>query len=143
MVENILGLMVIQHGMLESLFSVFQLELKKDQEKAKKSLSEFSWELKKHFFIEENVIFNFMSWKDSAITIVIDQLKKEHSIMLEMTEKMLNDFSVTAEQNSEQLAELLKSHRGVEEKNLYPRLDADLSEAQKDQIIKRANQIRP
>jgi hemerythrin-like domain-containing protein len=143
MVENILNLMVIQHGMLESLFSVFQLELKKDQEKAKKSLSEFSWELKKHFFIEENVIFNFMSWKESAIITIIDQLKKEHSIMLEMVEKMQNEYPLVAEQNTEPFLKLLQSHRGVEEKNLYPRLDADLSESQKDQIIKRAGQIRP
>jgi hemerythrin superfamily protein len=48
-----------------------------------------------------------------------------------------------AEQNAEPFLKLLQSHRGVEEKNLYPRLDTDLSEAQKDQIIKRANQIRP
>lgn len=143
MVENILNLMVMQHGMLESLFSVFQLELKNDQEKAKQSLSEFSWELKKHFFIEESVIFNFMAWKESAITTVIDQLKKEHSIMLEMVEKMSNEFPLMAEQNAEPFLKLLQSHRGVEEKNLYPRLDADLSDPQKDQIIKRANQIRP
>jgi len=143
MVQNILDLMVIQHGMLESLFSVFQLELKSDQEKAKKSLAEFSWELKKHFFIEENVIFNFMSWKEPAITTIIDQLKKEHSIMLEMVEKMSNEFPLMAEQNAEPFLKLLQSHRGVEEKNLYPRLDSDLSGAQKDEIIKRASQIRP
>ena len=132
MADNILNLMIIQHGILESLFSVFHIELQKGEtEKAKNSLSEFSTELKRHFFIEE----------DKIITI-IDQIKKEHSIMIEDLEKMSQNVSGLKSENIEPFIKLLKSHRDIEEKSLYPKLDANLSDAQKNQIIKKANEVK-
>jgi len=142
MVQNILDLMVIQHGLLESLFSTFKSEIKTDSKKARETLSEFSWELKKHFFAEEQVIFNFMSWKEPGISAIIDQLKKEHSMMLDGAEKISAAEDFMGQEIVESFAELLKSHRGIEEKDLYPKLDSALSDVQKEQIINRVTQIK-
>jgi hemerythrin-like domain-containing protein len=142
MAENILNLMITQHGFLESLFSTFQIEIREGSEKSEASLSEFTWEMKKHFFVEEEIIFNFMSWKEPVIFEIINQLKKEHSIMIEMLVKMSENLKTINGEDTESFFKLLKSHRDIEEKNLYPRLDKSLSGGQKEQIINRINQIK-
>jgi len=142
MAEDILNLMVAQHAFLESIFFIFQNEMKNNSEKAKDSLSEFVWESKKHFFVEEEVIFNFMAWKEPKILETINQLKIEHSIMIDKLEKMEQDLSAVSTTEIENFYKLLTSHRDIEEKNLYPKLDESLSNSQKLQIIKRATQIK-
>jgi len=142
MSEDILNLMIAQHAFLEAIFSIFQTEMKNNSEKAKDSLSEFVWESKKHFFVEEEVIFNFMVWKEPKILEIINQLKIEHSIMIDKLEKMERDLKIVSATEIEDFYKLLASHREVEEKNLYPKLDESLSTSQKLQIIKRATQIK-
>jgi hemerythrin superfamily protein len=142
MAEDILNLMVAQHAFLESIFFIFQNEMKNNSEKAKDSLSEFVWESKKHFFVEEEVIFNFMAWKEPKILETINQLKIEHSIMIDKLEKMEQYLSAVSTTEIENFYKLLTGHGDIEEKNLYPKLDESLSNSQKLQIIKRATQIK-
>ena len=132
--NNILNLMVDQHALLEALFFVFK------DDKTENSLNEFSWELRKHFFVEEEVIFNFLAWNDSSISDVIKQLKEEHIEMLNLVAKMKENLAI-AEKQTENFYNILKGHREMEEKELYPVLDTRLTDGQKEQIVDRINQV--
>jgi hemerythrin-like domain-containing protein len=142
MAENILDLMIIQHSLLESSFSVFQSEVKSGAESVKVSFAEFTAETKTHFFVEEDIIFSFMSWKEPVIGEIINQLKREHSVMLDMLDKMSQNLQAISTEDLESFYSLLENHRKVEEKNLYPRLDNSLSELQKKEIVAKINQVK-
>ena len=137
----ILDIMVAQHGLLEALFQAFKDEFKENPEAAKKFLSEFSWEIKKHFFIEDQAIFALLPWKDSEILEIVRDLKKEHIIMLDKLEKMLENLSDESGEEMQGFLKLVTSHREKEEQKLYPLLDERLPEAEKGLIISRVNEI--
>jgi len=139
--NTILDIMVAQHGLLEALFQAFKGEFKENPEAAKKFLSEFTWEIKKHFFIEEQAIFGLLPWKDSEILEIVRELKKEHIIMFDKLEKMLENLSDESEKEMQEFLKLITIHREKEEKKLYPLLDEKLSEAEKVLVISRVNEI--
>jgi len=138
---TILDIMVAQHGLLEVLFQAFKDEFKENPEAAKKFLSEFSWEIKKHFFIEDQAIFALLPWKDPEISEIVHGLKKEHITMLDKLEKMLENLSDESEEEMQGFLKLMTSHREKEEQKLYPLLDEKLSKAEKNLIISRVNEI--
>lgn len=140
--KNILNLMIVQHELLASLFSIFMNELKSQSENVKNSLSELINEMKNHFFVEEEIIFSFMAWKDPDITETINHLKKEHSVAIDEVEKMFEDLGLASEERLGSLSKLLGGHRETEERILYPKLDESLSPAQKQQIVDRINEVK-
>jgi hemerythrin-like domain-containing protein len=138
---TILDIMVAQHGLIEVLFQAFKDEFKENSESAKKFLSEFSWEIKKHFFIEDQAIFAILPWKDHEISEMAQGLKKEHITMLIKLEKMLENLSNESEEEMQEFLKLMTSHREKEEQKLYPLLDEKLPEVEKNLIISRINEI--
>jgi len=139
--ENILGLMVAHHALLETLFVVFRDEVSENSPRVGSALSEFSWEMKKHFFAEENAIFNLVPPKDIESWKAINRLKEEHIAMLVGLEKFMGNLVEIKSEEVEVFYNLLKGHREVEEKDLYPRLDKELGAEEKNQIIARINEI--
>ncbi len=139
--NKILNIMVAQHGLIEALFLAFKDEVKVHQERAKIFLSEFSWEIKKHFFIEEAAIFGFSLAGNSEITEIISRLKYEHVLMADQLNKMIKGISEINNGQTEEFLKLLTSHREAEEQKLYPHLDEKLSDEQKMLIISRINEI--
>lgn len=133
--NSILNLMLDQHALIEALFFVF-----KDDE-TERSLKDFSWEIKKHFFIEEGAIFDFLAWNDSQIAETIKRLKEEHIEMLNMLAKMAYVLPKTSAEDLDKFYEILKGHRETEEEELYPVLDKRLTEGQKEQVVNRINQV--
>ena len=88
MAENsILNLMVAHHALIESLFILFRDEAKEKSPRTGASFSEFKWEVKKHFFIEENAIFDFLPLKTMSIYKKIIKLRDEHITMIGYLEK--------------------------------------------------------
>lgn len=139
--NTILNLMVNQHGLIEALFFVFKDEVSSKSERVKKAFSDLSWELKKHFFVEEEAIFNFLAWKSAEISEVVSKLKADHILILgkiDYIEKNIDKISTDDVQN---LYEVIKAHREIEEKEAYPLIDQTLSDTQKEKIFKRVNEI--
>lgn len=136
-------LMLVHHGLLEVLFKSLKdnIGLNTKTEFLQDMLNEFQWELEKHFFVEEKVIFNFCTATEPQICSIVVGLLNEHKRMTDMLEdlkkKLPNKFS--AELLNFEI--LLKSHRMVEEEKLYPRLDEELNEEDKNLIISRINEL--
>jgi len=138
--DNILEIMVSHHALLETLFSVWQEEIEKSIGNPKASLGQLQWEMEKHFFVEENAIFDFTRWQNSVIAEMVDHLKKDHHNMLESLKGFFTD-SAKIDGAISAFSKILKQHRQLEEKELYPKLDEELTESQKQEIISHINEI--
>lgn len=139
--NKILNLMVIHHGLLETLWTVFRDNLDKNRKRAEETLNSFQWELEKHFFSEEKVIFRFCTKEDSESCKLVKKLWQEHTVMLEMLNQLKNDLIAKAAADTAEFHEFMIKHRELEEKELYPRLDRELLGPVKEEIIARINEI--
>ncbi|MCX6720329.1 MAG: hemerythrin domain-containing protein [Candidatus Staskawiczbacteria bacterium] len=139
--DNILGLMVAHHKFLEALFATFKEKVDSKNADALAILVNLRWEVKKHFFAEESSIFDLPQIKAMGLLTVVTQLKAEHDTMLEELESFENNFEAVNIISLENFHNLLESHRKIEELNLYPRLDKEISIGQKAQIILHINEI--
>jgi hemerythrin superfamily protein len=142
MAENtILNLMVSHHALLGALFTLFRDEAKESSSRAGSSLSELTWETKKHFFAEENAIFNLPQIKTMQVYDMVNHLKDEHIKMLNDLKDFSDNLDKITDEKIEEFFKLLEDHRKVEEQELYPKLDKELSTEQKTQIVARINEI--
>ena len=141
--ETILSLMLNHHALIETMFAVFRDDAKAKSKRTSASLSELTWEMQKHFFVEESAIFNIplMQLKEIGVFTIITQLRKEHVIMLKSLKYFADNLETTTGDDIEEFFNLLDNHRKIEEINLYPRLDKQLLANQKENIIERIDEI--
>lgn len=139
MARNILNLMAAQHGLIEAMLFVFKDEAKHGRKIGKRSLAEMEWEFKKHFFIEESAIFDYLPFADQKISEMIGKIRKEHIIILKQVGVMWKKFPNKTE--FEEFYNKIKEHRLFEEQKLYPLLDKRLTEQEKEIIAARINEI--
>jgi len=139
--DTILNLMVSHHALLETIFVLFRDEAKEKSKRAEATLSELLWEVRKHFFTEENAIFDFFPLRSMNVFTMINHLKDEHLVMLDSLKKFSDNLPEITDEEIEKFYNLLESHREIEEKELYPKLDKELREEQKRQVIDRINEI--
>ena len=139
--DTILGLMVSHHALIEVLFSLFKNEAAAKSSKAADSLSDLTWEVKKHFFIEESAIFDFLPVKTMDLFKTVNHLKEEHTDMLSSLKNFSDNLAGIKDYEFESFHTLLEEHRETEEKILYPRLDKEMEDDQKRQIIHRINEV--
>jgi iron-sulfur cluster repair protein YtfE (RIC family) len=141
MEDTILNLMLNHHALIGAIYSLFVDEVKEKSQRAEATLSELSWEVKKHFFVEETVIFDFLPVRSMNVFEMINRLKDEHVAVLLDLKKFSDNLQEVKEEEIENLSKLLEGHAKTEEKDLYPKLDKELPEEQKRQIILRINQV--
>lgn len=139
--DTILNLMLNHHALLWALFTLFRDEAKEKSPRAFATLSELAWETKKHFFAEENAIFDFLPMKNYGVLEIINVLKDQHIKILNDLKKFSDNFAELTDEEIGEFYKLLESHRKIEELNLYPKLDKELRDEQKRQVITRINEI--
>jgi len=139
--NNILNLMIRHHALLETMFILFRDSAKESSSNVGSLLSELKWETRKHFFTEESAIFDYIPMENMDVLETINQLKDEHLEMLSQLEKLAQKLPDIDLDELEKFYNLLESHREVEEKKLYPKLDKELGKLQKHQIVSHIEQI--
>ena len=131
--------MVSQHALIEALFFVFKNDINGGVEKAKVSLVNFAEEAKKHFSMEEKAIFNFSTWKKVEIAETIKHLEKEHKEMTGIMDKMAVNLPEISSEEIESFYNILIDHRKREEQTLYPEIDKELDEEERNIVIAHIN----
>lgn len=139
--DTILNLMVNHHALIETMFVSFKDEAKEGFPRAGVSLSELTWEMRKHFFVEESAIFDFVPLKSMDVFKTINHLKDEHIIMLDSLKKFSDDLAKITDGQINKFYDLLEDHRRTEEQDLYPRLDKQMRDEQKKHVLLRINEI--
>lgn len=139
--NEISEIMLGHHALINLLLLTFKEALGKNDESADRLFDEFRWELDKHIFVEERVVFKFCESKESEICGIIKGLVKEHDTMLVMLNEVKNNLMTKSRADTQRFEELLIAHRRVEEEKLYPLIDKTLSRTEKEAIIARINEV--
>ena len=140
---TLLDLMLVHHGLLEVLFSSLKdnIGMETKKEFVSKMVNEFQWELEKHFFVEEKVIFKSVSDGQPEIYGIVVHLLEEHNTMTKMLEEVKSQLAEKLPVDLSKFGNLLTEHRMIEEHKLYPELDNKLDDEEKKSIISRINQL--
>jgi iron-sulfur cluster repair protein YtfE (RIC family) len=138
----ILELMVADHARLLKLLGDVERSLSKEVPEALKVFNTFEWELEKHMFTEEKAIFTSYHPTNVIQTYqIVPELMKQHTQLSEYLGAMRKAVMWQKPTPYQELKDLLLSHKTFEEVSLYPRLDQDLDEKQKTEIINRIKQM--
>jgi len=98
------------------------------------NLNMFRWEFEKHVFVEENAIFCLFkdsNEKNSEIMKILD----DHEVLLKMLVTYENAISRSIRMGFDGFCQLLSEHKDYEDDIIYPRLDKNLTESEKKDII--------
>ncbi|MBU0497206.1 MAG: hemerythrin domain-containing protein [Candidatus Thermoplasmatota archaeon] len=140
--QAILDLMIKDHGRLISLLNKVEKSISKDSESAIKAFDAFEWAFEKHVFTEEKAIFTSYQPKNVSIGFkMLPELIKEHNEIINRLRVMRRDALIGHSSDFVGFKELLFRHKTFEEEELYPKMDQELSEADKQRIINRIQEM--
>ena len=101
----------------------------------------FKWNLEKHFFLEEKVIFSNPAVENSEHTEEIDDILKEHKEILEIVRSIELDKFGLNEEKLKLLKKIVEKHAQFEDEDFYPRLDEILTQEQKQEIFRESRKV--
>ena len=140
--NSILNLMISHHTLIEIYFTILKDKVS-GGEKATEEFDRFKWQLEKHFFVEERVIFDYDHFriKNEKIYQLVKELTKEHREMLKTLETFTKKIADSENIDISEFRRIHHEHIKTEEMELYPLLDKELNELKKQEIIKKVNDI--
>ncbi|MCX6750612.1 MAG: hemerythrin domain-containing protein [Candidatus Pacearchaeota archaeon] len=138
MKREIFKIMTKEHEVIESLLDDFKKSQINDSLEAKKIFQTFVWNIEKHMFLEEKILYNVYSVWDGNIEGMFEILE-QHGEIIALIKKIKNSYP--DEKNLSALKELLRDHFVLEETLLYPNLEKVLNGEQKEFLIERAQEI--
>ena len=120
------------HERLAEVFRQFSAAREKDMESAKVSFSVLDSEVRRHFDLEEQVLFPLFEEKTgtSSLNSKASVLRIEHKQVLECMcriKSMLDDGNLETAYVENRILEIMKSHRDNENNIVYPWLDEALT----------------
>lgn len=140
MAKTISEVMMKEHRRIDSRLEDFEKLETANYKESKKAFSIFKWNLDKHFFIEEKVIFHIYNSSTEENFDVINLLKDHKDIqwLVSKTEESLKN---NLKPPVLELKKSLKAHAGLEDQIFYPKLDEELNQEEKSMILERADEI--
>jgi iron-sulfur cluster repair protein YtfE (RIC family) len=140
---NIYDIMARDHDVILKLLNEFNYCMDQDNQIQKKAFEKFLWEIEKHIFTEEKVVFTLYNPENLEEGYkMIPQLMKEHDIINKRLNEMRKNIYTGKPCDSQGFKDILIKHKDFEERSLYPILDEELDEKDKEMIINRINEIK-
>ena len=140
MSQSIEKLMLQEHKRLNKFIEDLEKHLD-DYEKTKINFSIFKWNLEKHFFVEEKIIFDMFINISGEETNDIFCLLEDHVKIMGLIRVLEKRLGNKIKPDLEALKQKLITHRDFEDENFYPNLDKRLTLDQKKRISKRIKEI--
>ena len=126
---TISSMMLHDHGKIVKLLNECKQAMKEDtNEGILKSFDKFAWELERHIFVEERVIFRQEISLSKDSHELIQAILEDHQMlsdMLKEIEKSLREKDYNL--NIPKIERFLSDHKDREDRDLYPRLDDELN----------------
>ena len=135
--NSILELMIKDHKKIVEILD----EVEKNGYPNFDAFCRFKWHLEKHIFIEEKAIFIYNHKGSDNEINKFEKLSKEHTVILDLLDKILKDSFPKGNINYHKLKHLLSNHKKFEENDIYPQLDKDISNFEKSKIINKILEI--
>lgn len=141
--KTILSLMIKEHKKIEALIDALDEQIDGEFDKLKEAFSQLEWQLEKHLFMEEKAIFTMYEPEDiNQGYNMLPTVTTHHNEILNRLGLMRHSIqNGQAPQDLYKFKTFLVRHRNFEEKDLYPKLEDVLTDAQKEVIIDRINEI--
>jgi len=139
---SILELMTADHTKILKMLHDVEKSLGIELVSLMKVFDTFEWELEKHIFTEEKAIFSSYNPKNiSEGYKMVPELIQQHNEILNRVRLMRKDLMWNKSVQYNEFKESIIAHKTFEEASLYPKLDQELTVAQKDEIIKKIREI--
>ena len=136
--NSIIGLMLKDHEKIVDYLNKVEEGGHPDIE----AFLKFEWHLKKHIFIEEKAIFiSYQPSDDSEEEKIFNKLSKEHTVIMDLLDKILKESFPRGNTSFNKLKKLLAVHKKFEENEVYPKLEEKLNEKNKREIIEKITEI--
>jgi len=142
MPQSIESLMLKEHKRINKFIDELEKHLD-NYEKTKVHFSKFKWNLEKHFFVEEKVIFDMFVNISGEETTDIFHLLEDHVKIMGMVKILEKNLNKKIKPDLEKLKQMLTLHRNFEDQDFYPNLDKRLTLDQKKKISERIREIIP
>jgi len=139
--NRISQLMTRHHQRIRDLLIAFKSNMYKDSELMGRSFNSFKNELRGHISMEEEAIFKFCDLIECRASVSTIHLVERHGAILDMLNTLENDLVTKDEIDISEFQKFLQEHKDFEDKILYPKLDRELSESQKEIVIERINKM--
>jgi len=142
--QSILTLMKQDHHHIESLLDALDEHLDASMQEIKQYFEQFEWNLEKHLFIEEKAIFTFYEPEDMSQGYkMVPTVISQHNYILNKLKNMRKIINSGIQPTDlDEFKSFLIKHRNYEERDVYPKLEEELTDEQKKVIINRINEIR-
>jgi rubrerythrin len=141
MAKSIETYMLEAHNRLKTLLNFCLDNLNHNPAMAEESFIKFKWNIEKHFFMEEKMIFSNTAIEDSEHSEEIENILEEHKQILVLIKSIEFDKSRLHSNKIENLKNLLEKHSQYEDEDFYPRLDEILTFEQKNSMILESRKI--
>jgi len=138
--KTIPEIMLRDHARLHNLIQEVKHKIPEDTKESHYLFIKLKWNLEKHFFIEEKVVFHIFSKLMPEESQELSNLLIEHKSALLLLQRIDQDFKNSGN-FLEQLDKLLTAHANFEDKILYQRLEQQLSKEQKKLIFDRCEKF--
>jgi hemerythrin-like domain-containing protein len=140
MSQTIESMMLDEHKRLDRLLDKLERDLD-DFEKTKKNCSKFKWNLEKHFFIEEKIIFDSFITMSGQETSDTFHLLEDHVRIMELLKIIEKRLHKKIKPKLHYLKQIIQTHRTFEDQDFYPNLDEKLTPEQRKEVSKRIKEI--
>lgn len=141
--ETILQAMMKDHDKIVKLLNDFGKYIEFDKQTLNKAFEIFRWELEKHLFTEEKVIFTPYETEDYVVDYeIIPRLMEEHDKIYNQLKEMKKSIKFDKKCNFQEFKEIFLSHKDFEEEQVYPKFDEKLNESTKEMILKRIKEMK-
>src|SRR4030042_6956554 len=142
MPQSIEKLMLQEHKRLNKHIDDLEKHLE-NYEKTKSNFNIFKWNLEKHFFVEEKIIFDMFVNISGEETSDIFHLLEDHVKIMGEVRLLEKKLKNKIKPDLEKLKQELIIHKDFEDEDFYPYLDKRLNLDQKKRISERIREIIP
>jgi len=136
MQNSITFLMSNEHKVIFAKFNKILDGSVVDKKEMLELIKSFKDDLLAHMKLEEQAIFNIEDIGSNEMKQIFVKLLEEHS----QIRRMLVDFARLDEETVDDLKDILAKHEALEAGTLYPKLDRELSDDLKEEILKKLSE---
>jgi len=133
--QSIQSVMLQSHAEIDKEFKKVEDRLEGDSGFLLATIEEFEFKLDKHFIVEEQAIFSFSHLSEGENKKIISDLLSEHSQMRNIIKEAKENIEETKEIDFEDFGKILRNHIYQENEVLYPNLDRNLNDEEKEFIV--------
>ena len=128
--------MTRDHDKIVRLLNDFGKCIELEKQTLKKAYETFTWELEKHIFTEEKVIFTKYEPEDEKEGYeMIPQLMQEHNEIYKKLMEMKKSIKYSKSCDFKEFKKMMIKHKDFEENSVYPKLDQELDEKTKKRLV--------